>query len=82
LPYISPLYGDLHGLPPLLIYVGSDEILRDDSIRFAEKAEQAGIEVTLKVGEGMFHCFPACAPLFPEATWAMDEICDFIKMHY
>lgn len=81
LPYISPLYGDLHGLPPLLIHVGSDEILLDDSIRFAEKAEQAGVDVTLKVGEGMFHCFPVCAPLFPEATQAMDEICDFIKMH-
>ncbi len=81
LPYISPLYGDLHRLPPLLIHVGSDEILRDDSIRFAEKAKQAGVDVTLNVGEGMFHCFPVCAPLFPEATHAMDEICNFIKTH-
>ena len=81
LPYISPLYGDLHGLPPLLIHVGGDEILLDDSIRFAEKAKKAGVDVTLKVGEGMFHCFPVCAPLFPEATQAMEEICDFIKKH-
>ncbi len=81
LPWISPLYGDLRGLPPLLIYVGGDELMRDDSTRFAEKAKVAGVDVTLRVGEGMFHCYPACAPLFPEATRAMDEICAFIKTH-
>jgi acetyl esterase/lipase len=81
LPWISPLYGDLHGLPPMLIHVGGDEVLLDDSTRFAEKAKDAGVDVTLKVGEGMFHCFPLCAPLFPEARQAMDEICAFIKTH-
>ncbi|MDA8212998.1 MAG: alpha/beta hydrolase [Clostridia bacterium] len=82
LPYISPLYGDLHGLPPLLIYVGEDETLLDDSTRFAEKAKDAGVDITLKVGEGMFHCYPAMAPLFPEATQAMEEICTFIKKNH
>jgi acetyl esterase/lipase len=81
LPWISPLYGDLQGLPPLLIYVGGDELLLDDSTRFAEKAERAGVEVTLRVGEGLFHCYPVCAPLFPEAKQAMVEICTFIKAH-
>jgi acetyl esterase/lipase len=81
LPWISPLYGDLHGLPPLLIYAGGDEVLLDDSTRFAEKAKAAGVEVTLTVGEGLFHCYPACAPLFPEAKQAMAEICTFIKMY-
>lgn len=80
-PWISPLYGDLHGLPPILMHVGEDEILRDDSMRFAEKAKEAGVDVTLRVGEGMFHCYPVCAPLFPEATSAMEEICRFIRMH-
>lgn len=79
LPWISPLYGDLHGLPPILIYVGGDELLRDDSTRFARKAKNAGVDVTLHIGEGMFHCYPACAPLFPEATQAMDEISAFIR---
>ncbi|MEJ6952614.1 alpha/beta hydrolase [Natronospora cellulosivora (SeqCode)] len=79
LPYISPLYGDLRGFPPTLIYVGEDETLRDDSILFAEKAKKAGVDITLRVGEGMFHCFPAMAPLFPEAKKAMEEICIFIK---
>lgn len=78
-PYISPLYGDLHGFPPLLIFTGGEETLRDDAIRLAEKAEQSGVEVTLRVGEGLFHCYPALAPLFPEATRAMKEICTFIK---
>lgn len=81
LPWISPLYGDLQGLPPMLIYVGEDEVLLDDSIRFAEKAKNSGVDVTLRVGEGMVHCFPVLAPLFPEARQAMDEICAFIKKH-
>ncbi len=80
-PWISPLYGDPHGLSPILIYVGENEVLLDDSTRFAEKAKNAGVDVTLKVGEGMFHCFPVCSPLFPEAKQAMDEICTFIKTH-
>ena len=80
-PWISPLYGDLHGLPPLLIYAGGDEILLDDSVRFAEKAKEAGVDVTLRIGNGLFHCYPVCAPLFPEATLAMNEICNFIQTH-
>ncbi len=81
LPYISPLYGDLHELPPLLIYAGEDETLCDDSVRFATKAKAAGVDVTSRIGKGMFHCYPAMAPLFPEATQAMEEICNFIKNH-
>ncbi|MDD3023938.1 MAG: alpha/beta hydrolase fold domain-containing protein, partial [Syntrophomonadaceae bacterium] len=78
-PYISPLFGQLHGLVPLLIYVGGDETLLDDSIRFAEKAQAAGVDVTLKIGKGLFHCYPAMAPLFPEASRAMEEISNFIR---
>ena len=79
LPLISPLYGDLKGLPPLLMYAGSDELMRDDSTRFAEKAADAGVDVTLKIGDGLFHCYPACAPLFPEANTALYEISAFIR---
>lgn len=78
-PWISPLYGDLRGLPPLLIHAGGAEILRDDAVHFAEKARAAGVSVTLRVGEGLFHCYPVCAPLFPEATLAMAEIGAFVK---
>ena len=80
-PYISPLYGDLHGLPPLLIYVGDYDTLLDDSTRFAAKAADAGVDVTLRVGEKMVHCYPLLAPLIPEASQALAEICEFIKAH-
>jgi acetyl esterase/lipase len=78
-PLISPLYGDLRDLPPLFITTGGAEVLRDDAIQFADKARQAGVDVTLIVGEGLFHCYPVMAPLFPEATQAMTEICGFIR---
>jgi epsilon-lactone hydrolase len=78
-PYISPLYGDLHELPPMLINAGDYETMRDDSVRFAEKAKKAGVDVTLRVGEKMVHCYTLVAPMFPEATEAMDEIVAFIK---
>jgi acetyl esterase/lipase len=79
LPYISPLNGDLRGLPPLLLFAGEDETLYDDAVRFTEKARQAGTTVTLRIGKGLFHCYPAMAPLFPEASKAMEEICRFIN---
>lgn len=80
-PGISPLYGDLQGLPPLLLITGDDEVHRDDSIQFADKAQKAGVDVTLHVGEGMVHCYPLLAPMFPEATEAMSKICTFINGH-
>jgi len=80
-PWISPLFGDLHGLPPTLIHVGDYETMRDDATRFAKKAREASVDVKLRVGEGMIHCYPLLAPLFPEATEALDEICTFIKGH-
>ena len=76
---ISPLFGDLKGLPPMLLFVGDHEIMMDDTVRFAEKAKDAGIEVKVTVGEGLFHCYPACSPMFPEAKEAMAEIRDFIR---
>jgi epsilon-lactone hydrolase len=78
-PWISPLYGDLHGLPPILIEVGDQEILLDDATRFADKARAAGVEVDLRIWEGMVHCFPLLAPMFPEATVAWLEVIAFIR---
>jgi acetyl esterase/lipase len=78
LPWISPLYGDLQGLPPMLIYVGGNEVLLDDSIRFAERAKRAGVDVKLHIGEGLFHCYPVFASLLPEARQAMTDICIYI----
>lgn len=80
-PGMSPLYGDLTGLPPISIYVGAHETLLSDSTRYAEKAKAAGVDVKLTVGEELFHCYPICAPIFPEATEAMSEICGFLNQH-
>lgn len=73
-PLISPLYGDLAGLPPLLIHVGDYEILRDDSTRLAAKARAAGVDVTLRVWEGMWHVFQTLAARVPEARESVDEV--------
>ena len=78
-PLVSPLFGDLKGLPPLHLSVGNAEILLDDSRRFAKKAQQAGVNVHLLVGEGMCHCFPAFGPLMPESDAAIGEITLFLR---
>jgi epsilon-lactone hydrolase len=80
-PWISPLYGDLQGLPPILIQVGDHEILLDDSLSFAEKAKNVGVDIELHVWEGMVHCFPLFAPMFPEATQAWEETITYIQNH-
>lgn len=79
--YASPLFGALSGLPPTIIQVGDNETLRDDSTRFAQKAKDAGVEIQIKVWKNMFHCFPLLAPMFPEATAALEEVCQFIWNH-
>jgi acetyl esterase/lipase len=78
-PYASPLFGDLTGLPPIMIHVGNDEVMRDDSTLFGEKADSYGVEVHVKVWKGMFHCFPLLAPMFEEATEAMRQVSAFIR---
>jgi acetyl esterase/lipase len=78
---ISPLFADLHGLPPLLIHVGSDEILLSDSTRLAEKARRAGVEVSLEIWKDMWHVFQVFAPYVPEAQESIDLIGAFVKRH-
>jgi acetyl esterase/lipase len=78
-PSASPLYGDLSGLPPILMQVGDTELLLDDSVRFAEKAEKSGVKVTLEVWPEMFHNWQMFGPLFPEAQQAIDQIGEFIR---
>jgi acetyl esterase/lipase len=75
-PLISPLYADLRGLPPLLIQVGTDEILLSDAARVAEKARAAGGDVTLSRWEEMFHVFHLI-PFLPETQQALDQISAF-----
>jgi acetyl esterase/lipase len=80
-PLLSPLFGDLHGLPPLLLNAGMDDELYDEAEMFARRATDAGVNVTFRAGEGMIHCYPLLAPMFPEAVEAMDEIAGFARRH-
>lgn len=79
LPLASPLYADLHGLPPMLILVGTHEILLDDSIRFAEKARIAGVDVELDIWESMIHVWPLFADILPEGREAIAKIGAYVK---
>ena len=80
-PLISPLFGDLKELPPIFINSGENDELFEDGEKFAKKAVKAGVDITFRKGSGMIHCYPLLAPMFPEATEAMNEIVHFIRKH-
>jgi acetyl esterase/lipase len=77
-PLAAPLHGDLEDLPPLLLQVGTREILLSDSTRFAEKARAAGVEVTLEIEEGLIHVWHML-PGVPEAKNAIERVGAFIQ---
>lgn len=77
-PLASPLLGDLHGLPPLLLHVGEDEALRDDSIRLAQKARTAGVMVELKVFPGVSHVWQLLWRV-PEARRSVQAAASFLR---
>ena len=79
-PRVSPLYADLAGLPPMLVHVGSDEILRDDARRLVERARIAGVDASLGEFPGLWHVFHAF-PGFPESRQALREIGAFMRRH-
>jgi monoterpene epsilon-lactone hydrolase len=81
-PRISPLYADLHGLPPTLIQVGEDEILLDDSLRFADRAWGAGVEVELQRFPGLWHDFQVEAALLRDAADAVGDIGAFLRRRW
>jgi acetyl esterase/lipase len=81
-PLAAPLHGDYAGLPPLLIQVGTREILLDDSTRVAERARAAGVDVTLEPWEGLIHVWQMFGALgVPEADEAVTRIGEFVRKH-
>lgn len=76
----NPIDADLSGLPPILVLVGTDEILYDDSVVLHERLVAAGVDAELVVGEDMFHVWPAF-PMLPEAHDAMRTIAAFVSKH-
>jgi epsilon-lactone hydrolase len=79
LPLISPHFGNLKNLPPLLIHVGEDEILLSDAQQLAENARSAGVNVNLVIWEKMWHVWHTYIPYLPEAQQAVDELGSFIR---
>ena len=77
-PYLSPLFGDYEGFPPMLIQVGSYEMLLSDSVMLARKAKEAGVKVRLSIYEGMFHVFQMAPLTLPECKRAWVEVGHFI----
>ena len=80
-PLASPLYANFAGLPPLLIHVGADEVLRDDSTRLAYRARAAGVPVELKIWPVVPHAWQLAPHLIPEARHSLRESVDFFRAH-
>lgn len=78
--YISPLFGNFKEFPPMLIQVGSIEMLLSDSVSVAAKARQQGVKVRLSVYEGMFHVFQMAYLNIPESKRAWAEVGKFIEI--
>ncbi len=78
-PQISPIGADLSGLPPMLVQVGGDETMLDDSTGFAEKAAEAGVDVTLEVWPELWHVWQGEAPEVPEAVDALNVIGTYVR---
>jgi acetyl esterase/lipase len=77
-PFASPLYADLHDLPPLLLHVGERELLLDDAVGFAERARAAGGDVTLKRWPVVPHGWQLLQRVIPEAAQSVAEAAEFL----
>jgi acetyl esterase/lipase len=80
-PRASPLYGDVAGLPPVLLHVGEDEILLDDARRYTDLMAKSGAAAKLHVWQGMVHVFPANLALLRAAREALDITGEFLRSH-
>ncbi|MEZ5564581.1 MAG: alpha/beta hydrolase [Gammaproteobacteria bacterium] len=79
-PLLSTIFADLKGFPPLLIQVGTRDLLLSDSVRLARKARSDGVDVTLDVWDGMWHVWQG-NPTVPEAAAASAEVGAFLRRH-
>lgn len=81
-PLLSPVNGDFSGFPPMLIQVGSEEILLDDSLVLERKATASGAEVNLTVWDGLWHCWQALGGLVPENDDSFAQVGRFVRGHF
>lgn len=80
-PYISPVYADLAGLPPLFTQVSNHELLRDDAVRIHENALKVGVNSTLKRWDNMIHVWQVVEPL-PESKKALKQMAGFVQERF
>jgi epsilon-lactone hydrolase len=78
-PYVSPVFADVSGLPPLLLLVGQDELLLDDALRVRDAATIAGTDVRVHLGEGMQHDWPLTLPWLDESRLAWTAMRNFVE---
>ena len=78
-PKASPLYAPIEGLPPVRIDVGDNEVLLADSVRYADRARTAGVEITLSIWEGMAHVFQSSLGQFVAAERSLTAVSDFLR---
>jgi len=81
-PRVSPIFGDLTGLPPLLIQVGSHEILLSDAVRLAARAARYDVPVTLEVASGVPHVFQGFAAILDDGDAALTRAAAFMKEQF
>ncbi len=81
LPYISPLYGDFHGFPPMLVHASTDEVLRDDSIRVVQRARADGAHVEFRMWSGVPHVWQFFPAVLPEAAASLYDVERFVARH-
>ena len=81
-PYISPLFGDFSGFPPVLMQVGNYEVLLSDTLMVGQKLKKAGVKCRISVFEGMFHVFQMGLDLIPESREAWEEAEEFLRVVY
>ncbi|MCI6886585.1 MAG: alpha/beta hydrolase [Lachnospiraceae bacterium] len=81
-PYLSPVFGDFSGFPPVLLQVGSEEVLLSDTLRVADKLRKAGSRLRVTVYDGMFHVFQMAYRLIPESREAWEEVGVFLRIIY
>jgi acetyl esterase/lipase len=78
-PLISPLFGDLEGLPPILAYASDSELILDDTLRLAERAEAAGVDMETHIWKDQPHVWPMFYPQIPEAAETLAQMGDFVS---
>lgn len=81
-PYMSPVFGEYHGFPPVLMQVGSVEVLLSDTLRVADKLRKEKVKLRVSVYDSMFHVFQMAFRLIPESQEAWEEVGVFLKIIY